>query len=681
MVDVAQRLAKLSPAQRQLLEARLKKNPQVAQPIAIVGMACRLPGAANTEEFWKLIAERRCAVTEVPSDRWDVDRYYDPDPDTPGKMSIRWGAFVDGVREFDSMFFGITPREAVRMDPQQRLLLEVSWEAFENAGISPDQLAGTATGVFVGIGGNDYSKLPNEYDNYLEYIDAHMGTGNALSVAANRISYIMDLRGPSLAVDTACSSGLVGVHLAVQSLRNGDCDAAIAGAVNLILSPEVTIAFSKARMLSPSGQCRPFDAAANGYVRGEGCGMLVLKRLTDATRDGDHIMAVIRGSAINQDGRTSGITAPNSLSQMACIRAALSSAGLDTSQVSYVEAHGTGTPLGDPIEFQSLTKLFARRKDDDQTVHVSSVKANVGHTETVSGIAGLIKVIMMMRHGVIPPQAALEELNPNINLEGTRLAIPREMVSWRSNGNRVAGISSFGFGGTNSHVVIESVTASREAAVESVPERPTHVLAVSAKAKNTLPTLLTRYADRLETLPDEEWVDFCYSANTGRAHFNLRTAITAEDRASMIAGLRAAADGKRSPRVRSDEVRIATKPKIAFLFTGQGSQYVGMANQLYETHPVFKKHFDHCNEILREHREFSILDVVYPQGDQSPLDETTYTQPALFALEYALAKLWQSWGVEPNLLLGHSVGEYVAACIGGVFSVEDGLRLIAKRTS
>ncbi len=679
MVDVAQRLAKLSPAQRELLEARLKKNPQVAQPIAIVGMACRLPGASNTEEFWKLISEGRSAVTEIPSERWDVDRYYDADPDTPGKMSIRWGAFVDGVREFDSMFFGITPREAVRMDPQQRLLLEVSWEALENAGISPDQLAGTATGVFVGIGGNDYSKLPNEFDNYLEYIDAHMGTGNALSVAANRISYIMDLRGPSLAVDTACSSGLVGLHLAVQSLRNGDCDSAIAGAVNLILSPEVTIAFSKARMLSPSGQCRPFDASANGYVRGEGCGMLVLKRLTDATRDGDNIMAVIRGSAVNQDGRTSGITAPNSLSQIACIRAALASSGLDASQVSYVEAHGTGTPLGDPIEFQSLTKLFARRKEDEQPVHVSSVKANVGHTETVSGIAGLIKVIMMMRHGVIPAQAALDELNPNINLAGTRLVIPREMVSWRSNGNRVAGISSFGFGGTNSHVVVESVAADRETPSEATPDRPIHVLAVSAKSKLTLPTLLTRYADRLETLPDEEWVDFCHSANTGRAHFNLRTAVTAEDRTSMIAALRAAADGKRSPRVKSDEVRIATKPKIAFLFTGQGSQYVGMASQLYESHPVFKKHFDHCNEILLEHREFSILDVVYPPDGQSPLDETTYTQPALFALEYALAKLWQSWGVEPNLLLGHSVGEYVAACIGGVFSVEDGLRLIAKR--
>ena len=681
MVDVAQRLAKLSPSQRKLLEARLKQNPQVSQPIAVVGMALRLPGARTPEEFWNLITERRSAVQEIPAERWNLDDYFDPDPDAVGKMSIRWAALVDRVKEFDSMFFGITPREAVRMDPQQRLLLEVSWEALENAGISPEQVSGTSTGVFVGIGGNDYSKLPNAYDNYLDYIDAHMGTGNALSVAANRISYILDLRGPSLAVDTACSSGLVGLHLAVQALRNGDCDSAIAGAVNLILSPEVTMAFSKARMLSPTGECRPFDASANGYVRGEGCAMLVLKRLTDATRDGDQVLAVVRGSAINQDGRTSGITAPNSLSQISCIRTAMTASGVDPSKISYVEAHGTGTPLGDPIEFQSLTKIFARRAEAETPVYVGSVKANVGHTETVSGIAGLMKVILMMRHQTIPGQTSLEELNPNINLDGTRLVIPRESQTWEGTGPRIAGVSSFGFGGTNSHVILEAAAESArpDAPTDAPAERPMHVLAVSAKSKSALPQVLQNYADRLANIGDDQLADFCFSANTGRAHFNLRTAVAADSREKMITALGNVAAGKRAPTAKSGEVRIATKPKVAFLFTGQGSQYAQMGRQLYETHPVFRQHFERCDEILRDYRSEPLQAVVYPSGADSLINETSYTQPALFALEYSLARLWQSWGVEPSYLLGHSVGEYVAACIGGVFTLEDGLRLIAKR--
>ena len=432
MVDLAQRLAKLTPTQRQLLESRLKQKPQVAQPIAVVGMACRLPGAPNVDAFWKIICDGHNAFREVPPHRWDVDEFYDEDPETLGRMTTRRFALLDDVDQFDSLFFGIAPREATRMDPQQRLLLEVSWEALESAGLAPDRVAGSATGVFVGIGGTDYSKIPSQFDNYLEYIDAHVGTGNALSIAANRISYILDLRGPSLSVDTACSSAMVGLHMALQSLRNGDCDAALAAGVNLILSPEVTIAFSKARMLSPTGFCRPFDARADGYVRGEGCSVMVLKRLTDATRDGDNVLAVIRGSAVNQDGRTSGITAPNSLSQQACIRAALASAGLGPEHVSYVEAHGTGTPLGDPIEFQSLSKLFPRRSPADPTCYVASVKANVGHTETVSGMAGLMKVILMMNHGIIPAQSDLETLNENISLDGTRLQIPRETIPWEN---------------------------------------------------------------------------------------------------------------------------------------------------------------------------------------------------------------------------------------------------------
>ena len=358
MTDLAQRLAKLSPTQRKLLEKKLKDKPHVGQPIAIVGMACRWPEAPNNDAFWELISSKRTAVREVPPERWDVDEFYDENMDAPGKMATRHLGYLQGTAEFDAPFFGISPREAARMDPQQRLLLEVTWESLEHAGISPDTLAGTQTGVFVGIGSNDYSKLTSRCEDYFDILDPHVGTGNALSVAANRISYVLDLRGPSLAVDTACSSASVALHLAVQSLRRGETQTGIAGGVGLVLAPDVSIAFSKARMLSPTGQCRPFDAEANGYVRGEGSAMFVLKRLTDAVHDGDNVLAVIRGTAVNQDGRTSGITAPNSLSQEACIRAALANAGLSPKDVSYIEAHGTGTPLGDPIEFQSLARVF-----------------------------------------------------------------------------------------------------------------------------------------------------------------------------------------------------------------------------------------------------------------------------------------------------------------------------------
>ena len=345
-------------------------------------------------------------------------------------MSVRWAAFIDNPDQFDPQFFGITPREAVRMDPQQRLLLEVAWEAMENAGRPAEELAGTRTGVFVGIGGNDYSKVCVGQDDYYQRIDAHMGTGNALSIAANRVSYVFDFHGPSAAVDTACSSSSLAIHFAVESLRRGESDAALAGGVNMILTPETTIAFSKARMLSPEGVCRPFDARANGYVRGEGCGLVLLKRLDDAERDGDNILAVLRATSVNQDGRTSGISAPNSQSQMACIRAALKQAGLTPDDIDYIEAHGTGTPLGDPIEMLALAQIFGTNDSAARPCYVTSVKANVGHMETVSGVAGLIKIVLMMQHEQIAPQTNFESLNPHIKLDGTRLVIPTEHVKW-----------------------------------------------------------------------------------------------------------------------------------------------------------------------------------------------------------------------------------------------------------
>ncbi len=692
MSDLSQRLAGLTPAQRKLLEQRLAAKqsqstlpPPAAEPIAIIGMACRFPGAPNLDAFWQLIREGRSAAAEVPAERWDPDEFYDPTGETPGKMSVRWAALVDAPGDFDPQFFGITPREASRMDPQQRLLLEVAWEAMENAGRPADQMAGTRTGVFIGIGATDYSKVGVSYDDYYRRIDAHMGTGNALSIAANRISYIFDLHGPSAAVDTACSSSSLAIHFAVESLRRGESDAALAGGVNMILTPETTIAFSKARMLSPEGKCRPFDAGANGYVRGEGCGIVLLKRLSDAQRDGDSVLAVLRATSVNQDGRTSGISAPNSQSQIACIRAALKQAGLTADDVGYIEAHGTGTPLGDPIEMQALGEIFRTADADAAPCHVSSVKANVGHMETVSGVAGLIKVVLMMEHDTIAPQTHFESLNPHIQLGGTRLVIPTAETAWPSHGRpRVAGVSSFGFGGTNTHLIVESPPREVVAATQD-SGRSLHVLKLSAKTETSLARQAEQLGQYLAAHPEVAVADVCYSANTGRADFNRRAAFAVADTKQLQDQLAGLAAGKLAPGSKQGTVRTITRPKVAFLFTGQGLQYPGMGRGLYESHPVFRRAIDACDEILSELWDGeSLLDVLYPKNTaaddpQALIHQTEFTQPALFALEYALAELWQSWGVAPDVVLGHSVGEYAAACVAGVMSLEDGLALIAER--
>lgn len=652
----------------------------VAEPIAIIGMACRFPGAPSLDAYWTMIREGRCAVSEIPESRWDVEAHYDPSGEGIGKMSTRWGAFLEDVDQFDASFFGISPREASHMDPQQRLLLEVAWEALEHAGLSAKSLAGSRTGVFVGIGGTDYAKVPSHYENYFDHLDAYVGTGNALSIAANRLSYVFDFRGPSYAVDTACSSALVALHGAVQSLRNRECDAALAGAVNLILTPEVTIAFSKARMLSSDGVCRPFDKSANGYVRGEGCGLLLIKRLSDAVRDGDNVLAVIRATAINQDGRTAGLTAPNGESQQRVIRASLAQAALDPDQIQYIEAHGTATPLGDPIESLALSKLFRRRSAEQPACYVTSVKANIGHTETVSGLAGLIKTVLLLRHGVIPPQLHLDELNPNLSFAGSRVEVPRAPVPWPAGGatRRIAGISSFGFGGTNAHVIVEeSVEVRPEVEANS---RPRQILALSAKDDHALRQQAERFCQHMQQHPSLLAGDLCASANVGRNHFNHRLAITGTSTQELAEQLADFSQGRTRPGIAANHFSLSRRIKIAFLFTGQGAQYVGMGRALYDTEPVFREALRECDELLSDRLDESLLAVIMGSAScTGAIDETYFTQPAIFAVEYALARMWISWGLRPDLVLGHSVGEYAAACIAGVFSLRDGIRLIAER--
>ncbi len=650
--------------------------PPVEEPIAIVGISCRFPEAKNLEEFWRVVSGGIDAIGEVPSDRWNFDLLRSPEPGVPGKMNIRWGGFIKEVDGFDPQFFGISPREAEAMDPQQRLLLEVSWEALELAGQAPEKLAGSQTGVFVGISNYDYGRMQLALETSL---NIYAGTGNALSIAANRLSYVLNLHGPSLAIDTACSSSLVAIHLACRSLSSGESSMALAAGVNLILAPEPTIIFSQARMLASDGRCKTFDAAADGYVRGEGCGVVVLKRLSDALANHDQIWAVIRGSAINQDGRTNGLTAPNGLAQQAVIRQALARAGVAPAWISYLEAHGTGTSLGDPIEVNALKEVFLEGRAPDEYCGIGSVKTNIGHLEAAAGIAGLIKVALCLRHRTIAPHLHLRELNPHIDLEGTPFFIPGEKREWRNTRPLLAGVSSFGFGGTNAHVILQEPPDPVPAPAGSDLERPLHLFTLSAPSAPALRELVHRFHEYLAERPVLSLADLCFTANTGRSQFEHRLAAVTTSLSELRDQLEAFQVGRTAPGLFSGEARHDTAPQLAFLFSGQGSQYLHMGRELYDREPRFRATLEHCDELLYPYLGTSLIGLLYPPEPHSLLDETRYTQPALFALEYALAELWKSWGVEPTVVMGHSVGEYVAAARGGVFSLEDGLKLIAER--
>ena len=673
----------LSPEKQTLLALRRMRvrieelERARTEPIAIVGMACRFPGANGPEAFWRLLRDGVDAITEVPRDRWDVDAYYDADPETPGKIYARHGGFLGGVDQFDPQFFGIAPREAITMDPQQRLLLEVSWEALEDAGQAPDRLSRTPTGVFVGITGTDYSQLLTRVG--LDEIEAYWMTGNAPNFAAGRVSYLLGLQGPSVVLDTACSSSLVAVHLACQSLRAGESRLALAGGVNLILIPGTGIMLSKARMLAPDGRCKTFDAAADGYVRGEGCGVVVLKRLTDALADGDRILAVIRGSAVNQDGRSSGLTVPNGPAQEAVIRQALASGGVDAGGGGLRRSPRHGHIARRPHRAPRPRGVPSRRPAE-QPLIVGSVKTNFGHLEAAAGVAGLIKIVLALQHREIPPHLHFRNPSPHIPWAELPITVPTARLPWPTlGGRRLAGVSSFGVSGTNAHIVVEEAPAVAPPA-PVVDDRPLHVLALSARSESALRELAQSYVSRLAVDQALPLADVAFTANAGRAQLGHRLALVTDSVAEARERLRAFADGEASPGLMQGMVPSSGRPRIAFLFTGQGSQYVGMGRQLYETQPTFRKALERCQELLATQLERPLLSVLFPkEGESSPLDETAYTQPGLFAVEWALSELWRSWEIEPSAVMGHSIGEYVAACVAGVFSLEDALRLVATR--
>jgi acyl transferase domain-containing protein len=623
-----------------------------SEPLAIVGMGCRFPGnVSDPDGFWGVLRRGTDAITQVPKDRWDIDAFYDPDPDAPGRMCTRYGGFLSNVDRFDAHFFGISRREAIGMDPQQRLLLEVSWEAIENAGISPSGLRGTPAGVFMGIGTFDYAALRYAQKDYAG-IDPYFATGGVLSVAAGRLSYALGLTGPSMAVDTACSSSLVAVHLACQSLRSRECDLALAGGVNVMLLPELSINFSRAHMLSPDGRCKTFDASADGYVRGEGCGVIVLKRLSDALAARDRILALIRGSAVNQDGPSGGLTVPSGPSQEAVIRSALVNAGVKAGEVGYIEAHGTGTSLGDPIEVGALAKVFTERPEMDPLV-IGSVKTQIGHLEAAAGIAGLMKVALSLQQEEIPSHLHFRTPNPHIAWERLPFKIPVQPENWPSGKKRLAGVSAFGASGTNAHVILEAAPG-----LEVPPrkdERPCHLLALSARDEAALADLAQRYATHIEGHSEEPIGDICHTAHTGRSHFETRLVVIGVTGSEIAAGCRAYRE--KGHLVAIDKPEPQGPGKIAFLFSGPGSLPPGMGRQLYETVPEFRAVLDRCEAMLGS-------------GGHPP---------ALFAVQVALVEVWKAWGIEPSMVMGHGIGEYAAAFAAGVLTLEEGLGLVAEQ--
>lgn len=654
-------------------------SPSTAQDgaVAIVGIGCRFPGGVQDRaSFWSFLMDGRDGVVEVPPDRWDVDAWYDPDPDAPGRTYSRHGGFLDQVDRFDPAFFNISPREAASMDPQQRLLLETSWEALEDAGLPAGRLDGSATGVYVGICGSDYMQLMMAGSDALAS-DPYLATGNASSVAAGRIAYALGLQGPAVAVDTACSSSLVAVHMARRSLLSGECDLALAGGVNVMLEPGVAVNFAKAGMLARDGHCKAFDDAADGFVRGEGCAMVALKRLDDALRDGDPVLAVIRGSAMNQDGRSAGLTAPNGPAQEAVIRRALADAGIAPAEIDVAEAHGSGTSLGDPIEAQALGAVLAEGREAGSRVVLGAVKSVLGHLEGAAGIAGLVKAALMVREGRVPGNLHFTTPSRHIDWDRLPLEVAAGPRDWPQTGRpRRAGVSAFGFSGTNVHMVLEQPPA-REPSVETEPTGG-HLLLLSARTEAALADQLRRHDAALARLTPAALAQACAASQHARTHHEHRLAIAADTGAGVRVALAARLAGARPEGVAEGRVRPGAAPRTAFVFPGQGGQWAGMGRALMAREPVFRSALE---EAAAACRAGGGPDVLAALRDAGPLEGVALVQPALFCLQVALARLWRSWGIAPALVIGHSMGEIAAAQVAGALSMEDAARVICGRSS
>ena len=675
MTSLADRAAQMSPKAREVLARELVRAgtefpTDVAEPIAVIGIGCRLPGnVSGPESFWKLLLDGRDAVSEVPGDRWDADAFYDPDPQTPGRMTTKWGGFVDDVAGFDADFFGITPREAAAMDPQHRMLLEVAWEALEHAGLPPDSLSGTRIAAMMGLSSWDYTIINIERR---AEIDAYLSTGNPHSAAAGRISYLLGLRGPAVAVDTACSSSLVAVHLACQSLRLRESDVALAGGVHLSLSPFSAIALSKWSALSPTGRCKTFDATADGFVRGEGCGVVVLKRLADAQRDGDRILSVVRGSAVNQDGRSNGMTAPNALAQRDVITTALRQADVTADSVSYVETHGTGTILGDPIEFEALAATYGR---GEGSCALGAVKTNIGHTEAAAGVTGLIKATLAVGRGYIPPNLHFTRWNPAIDASTTRLFVPTEGATWPAGAPRRAAVSSFGLSGTNAHVVIEQ--APDRVPVAREPQPVVSTLVVSGKTPERVASMAAMLADWM-TGPGAgvALCDVAHTLNHHRARHTRFGTVVARDHSQAVAGLRALATGAPAPGVVGSQ-DTSGGPGVVFVYSGQGSQWAGMGRQLLADEPAFAAAVAELEPEFVAQTGFSLQDTLAEGREVTGIENI---QPMLVAIQLALTALWRHYGVHPDAVIGHSMGEVSAAVVAGALTPAQGLQVIATRS-
>jgi myxalamid-type polyketide synthase MxaC len=645
------------------------------EALAIIGMGCRFPGAADSpDSYWSLIAEARDAVIDVPRDRWPHEMFFGED-EAVGKMRFRQAGFVDGIGSFDAAFFGISPREAERMDPQQRMLLQVAWDAIDDAGLNVESLAGSRTGVWVGVNSHDYLNLQLRDT---ESIDTYTLVGGTSSIIANRLSYLLDLRGPSLAVDTACSTALVAVHLACQSLRSGECDLAIVGAVNLIISPFTTMAHVRGMPMAADYRCKTFDARADGYVRGEGCGVIVLRRASDAARNGDAVWAQIRGSAINQDGRTNGLTAPNGLSQQAVIREALAVASIAPESIGYIEAHGTGTSLGDPIEVEALQQVYGAKRTE--ACALGSVKPNIGHLEAAAGIAGLIKVALTLHHKQIPAVRGFEQINPHIDLDPSQFVVPTKLTSWDTAIRRAA-VSSFGAGGTNAHVVLE-----QSSPLESGPAQ---VQPGSNAALSSLVLISSNDDEGLRRNAEawSEWlgakgdaVSFPEVASTSmrrRTWRDSRLIVRAADAAQLRQRLQGWLRGERDEDVAAARVLSGHTRRLVFVCPGQGSQWVGMARDLLAHEPAFRAAIERCDAAIAEHADWSLLARL---RDSSPFSRIDVIQPTLWAVTVALAEQWKQWGIRPDAVIGHSMGEIAAATIAGALSWSDAALTICRRS-